>query len=49
MVEFDYFFDNLAEFLKNLLLVVSVASAEHQSRRASDVTFVFFRPLHIFT
>ena len=49
-VEIDDFFDNPAEFLKNLLLVLAVATAEHEAGRAAHIALVFFRPfddLHV--
>jgi len=32
MIKFDHIFDNLAEFVKDLLLVVSVTATQHEPR-----------------
>ncbi|MDP1671325.1 MAG: hypothetical protein Q8L63_04470 [Alphaproteobacteria bacterium] len=42
-VQINGFFDNYTKLLEDLLLVITVAAAENQSRRAAYIALVFFK------
>jgi len=44
LIELDRFFDDLAELFEDLLLVVTMATAEKQARSAADIATVDIRP-----